>query len=60
MHQALATLDSAMLPPTMVTTVLTGLVLLVLQSWQRDFDQPSLMILVFFLIMVSLSFFPVA
>ena len=54
-HEALQRLIP-LLPPTMVTTVLTGLVLLVLQSSQRDFDQPSLVILGFFLIMASYLF----
>ena len=45
-----------LLPPTMVTTTLTGLVLLVLQSWQRDFDRASLIILGFFLVMLTYLF----
>ena len=54
-HQALQRLIP-LLPPTMVTTTLTGLVLLALQSVQRDFDRPSLIILVFFLVMISYLF----
>lgn len=54
-HEALQRLIP-LLPPTMVTTVLTGLVLLVLQSWQRDFDRPSLVVLGFFLVMVTYLF----
>ena len=54
-HQALQRLIP-LLPPTMVTTTLTGLVLLILQSWQRDFDWPSLIVLGFFLVMMTYLF----
>lgn len=45
-----------LLPPTMVTTTMTGLVLLIVQSWQRAFDRPSLLILGFFLVMITYLF----
>ena len=54
-HEALQRLIP-LLPPTMVTTVLTGLVLLILQSLQRNFDRPSLVILGFFVVMATYLF----
>lgn len=54
-HEALQRVIS-LLPPTMVTTTLTGLVLLALQSVQRNFDRPSLIILGFFLVMMTYLF----
>ncbi len=37
-----------LLPPTMVTTMTVGAVLLVMQAWQRDFDLPSTVIVAVF------------
>ncbi len=54
-HEALQRLIP-LLPPTMITTTLTGLVLLILQALQRDFDRPSLIILGFFLVMMTYLF----
>jgi len=51
-HRALQRLVP-LLPPSMVTAMFAGLGLLLLQSWLRDFDRASLIILVFFLAMIA-------
>lgn len=45
-----------LLPPTMVTAMTLGAVLLVVQAWQRGFDLPSTVILVVFTVAQSYLF----
>lgn len=54
-HKALQRLIP-LLPPAMITTVLTGFALILLQSWLRDFDGASLVLIGFFLVAGSYLF----
>ena len=54
-HQALQRLIP-FLPPTMITTILTGFALILLQSWLRDFDRSSLILIGFFLVVAGYLF----
>jgi len=54
-HKALQRLIP-LLPPAMITTVLTGFALILLQSWLRNFDSASLVLIGFFLVAGSYLF----